>query len=327
MGWRDLIQDKDEEILAPWLGGRSLQLGPRVWRIEGHLANEHGWYWFTVSGRKARFQDRKNPMDAPFGNLLDSAKPGYLVGDHLVPDDVLVDPDPAKITEVGERVHLVEEGVARFSRIRTVRLYENGPLIYMGLGFPLGSEAEVLNAFLDREASIAHIKNVPPALEAAFRLESFSRDEVEKRRAELEKQRQEEERRRQLEEQLGNGAKRREMARLDFAAAAKAALAVGGADFLDHRKSNRRGEMVVTFRYNGRRFECTCDEQTLRIIDSGLCLENHGTGEKGDDRFTLESLPAVIQEAQRLRRLVVRRRADDYEDDDFNQDDPEEDWM
>jgi hypothetical protein len=49
---------------------------------------------------------------------------------------------------------------------------------------------------------------------------------------------------------------------------------------------------------------------TLRIVDAGICLEAHVTGERGDNRFTLESLPAVLEEAIRTNRLVVFRHVD-----------------
>ena len=45
----------------------------------------------------------------------------------------------------------------------------------------------------------------------------------------------------------------------------------------------------------------------MRIIDSGICLQDHNTGEKGDTYFTLESLPAVIRQADREGKLVVYR--------------------
>ena len=64
---------------------------------------------------------------------------------------------------------------------------------------------------------------------------------------------------------------------------------------------------------NARRFECTCDERTLQIIDAGICLTAHyddpdfEEGTRGDTFFTLESLPAVIRQAEREHRLVVLR--------------------
>ena len=59
----------------------------------------------------------------------------------------------------------------------------------------------------------------------------------------------------------------------------------------------------MRFRFRRQRFECVCDE-ALRIVDSGICLVDHATGERGDTRFTLESLPAVIGQAMDEGRLV-----------------------
>jgi hypothetical protein len=105
------------------------------------------------------------------------------------------------------------------------------------------------------------------------------------------------------------------LAKEDFEAAARAALAVGGAEYLDHRKAVQRNEMIVRFRFLRRRFECTCDHNTLQIIDSGICLTAHGDDEfadgiKGDSFFSLESLPSVIAEADREEKLVVYRHVD-----------------
>ncbi len=97
------------------------------------------------------------------------------------------------------------------------------------------------------------------------------------------------------------------MALENFAEGAKAALSVGGAEYLDHR-SRGNGEWVVKYRLEGQRFECICDT-SLRIVDAGICLTDHDTRERGDDYFTLESLPAVILEAIAEDKLVVLRHA------------------
>ncbi len=247
---------------------------------------------------------------------------GFLVGDRFVKDDTQVNPDPVQIVSQSEPVHLVELGLDRFARVCVGRICSDGPLFYAHQEMPLGPEESVLQAFLDGKESVDNVPDVVPALDAAFRMECFQRAEARRRREELERQRQEEEarrvleeRRRELFERLGNGQGRREMAKEDFGEAARAALAVGGAEYLDHRRAPRRNEMVVRFRLQGRRFECVCDERTLRIIDAGICLTDHHTGEKGDRYFTLESLPGVILQAQRERVLVVFRHVDeDYED-------------
>ena len=85
------------------------------------------------------------------------------------------------------------------------------------------------------------------------------------------------------------------------------ALAVGNAQYIDHRRAPRRGEMIVRYRLERQRFECVCDELTLRIADAGICLTSHETGIKSDNWFTLESLPGVVRQAIRDDVLVVYR--------------------
>lgn len=318
MGWRDLLQSENDSITLPWTGGRSLCLNGQVWNIEGRLPIEHGWYAFSISGRKATRWEISQVGANP--DILTNLITGYLVGNRLVGDNERVDPDPKGIAAHSEQVFLLDEGLDRFVRISAGRTCDDGPLIFKQQEMPLGPEDEVLQAFLDNSNDIYQcrgIKGVVPALDAAFRMEIWQRMEAERRRQELERLRREEEERRAREQRrqeliahLGNAETRREMARIDFGEAAKAALAVGNAQYLDHRRAPRRGEMIVRFRVDRQRFECVCDERTLRIIDSGICLTDHDTGEKGDAFFTLESLPSVIREAIRDRVLVVYRHVD-----------------
>lgn len=313
MGWGDLLQTDDEKIVSPWLGGRDLRSGERTWKIDGKLPRENGWYVFKVTGRKAVVCDSIDPDPSQLRHLVK----GFLVGDRIVPDDTRVDPDPAKIVGFSETVNLIETGLDRFVRVSAGRTHEGGPLVYIGLEFPLGPEADVLRAFLDQEENVNTIKAVPPSLDAAFRMERWQKIEAERRRVELERIRREEEEKRRIEEKrqeiarnLGNAQTRRELAQFDFEGAARAALAVGGAELLDQRASYRQNEMVVRFRFMRRRFECVCDRNTLAIIDSGICLVDHDTDVRGDTWFTLESLPSVIKEAIDQGKLVVFRHVD-----------------
>lgn len=308
MGWRDLLQTGDEEVVLPWLGGRTLYSAAQRWSLGKPLPDEFGWYSFKIANGGARVQR----LAAAQPDMLQHSVRGYLVGDRLVVDNVRVDPDPRRITESSERVFLLDEGLDRFVRVRAGRINREGPLIYQGLEMPLGQEDPVLEAFLDQATSVAHLKGVPPALDAAFRMESWQRVETARRRAELERQRREEEEKRQKEERrkelvrkLGDGEGRREMALHDFDAAARAALAVGGAFFLDAKKL-RPNEWAVRYRLDRQKFECLCDER-LRLIDAGICLTDHDTGERGDARFTLESIPAVVRQAQLENKLVIFR--------------------
>jgi hypothetical protein len=302
MTFRELIQE-DETLVRPWVGGRALWQGVRGWTIQGALPAEHGWHAFRLRGRKAHWLGVAESMPAS----LRSRVTGYLAGDRLVRDDVRVDPAPEKVLRASERVSLVEPGLDRFARIAAGRPFPGGPLVFAGLEMPLGPEGDVLSAFLDREGSVLSVKGVPPALDAAFRVETWRRDERERAIAEAEERVRLEREREDFLASVGSGESRREMAHVDFDGAARRALAVGGAELLDHRPAHVPGQRLVRFRLDGARFACTCEEHTLRIVDAGICLTDHETGERGDDRFTLESLPAVIREAEREGVLVVFR--------------------
>jgi len=324
MGWQDLLKEKEPKtIIAPWVGGREIRVGQRLWRITW-TPDEHGWYRWSNDGKTCQPQCAVEADFNVFPHSGEWAMRGYLAGDRLVHDNITVALDPANIIEASERVFLLEP-MDRFTRVRAGRMHEHGELIFMGLEFPLGPEAEVQRAFEDGATSLPYgLKGVTPSLDAAFRMEVYQRQEAQRRREELVRireaeraEREREQRRRELVERLGDAEGRRAMARAgDFQEAARAALAVGGAVYLDHRHAVRRGEMAVRFRFLNRRFECTCDAETLTIIDSGICLTAHdrrqgfAAGTKGDTWFTLESLPSVIKEADDGGKLVVYRHVD-----------------
>ena len=199
MGWRDLLQ-QDEVITVPWTGGRALRHGPRSFQVDGALPPEHGFHEFTVSGGRRATWKGPSPMTAD--QWFDERTPlvrGYLLGDRLAPDDAAVVPDLGRLIEQTEPVHLVEPGLDRYARIAAART-EDGRLLFVRQEFPLGPEDEVRTAYLDRKASVDEVPGVPPALDLLFRLESWQRDEVQRRREELERlrlQREEEEARRE----------------------------------------------------------------------------------------------------------------------------------
>lgn len=313
MSWRELLHDKGETIILPWLGGRALRSLTRMWTIVGDLPREHGWYTFKLlAGRSATVENAADPGGLT-GATCVQFQYGYLVGDRFATEDFSSRVQPEEAAQKLPRVHLIDDTVDRFARVSVGRVHDDGPLIFRQVEMPLGSEDEVLRAFEDRAENVAHIKGVTPALDAAFRMESWQRTEAERRRVELERLRREEEERRAREERrvelikkLGDGAGRRVMAKLDFEPAARAALIVGGAELLSWVKSRYENEYTVRYRVDGERYECVCDD-TLHIVDAGICLNNYETGEKGDTWFTLESLPAVVREGQR-RNVIVRFR-------------------
>lgn len=339
MSWRDLLKSQDApRVTAPWVGGRTVQLGQRAWTIEGRLPSEHGWYIFNNQGRTLTTND---PAPPDLRALVTPHVRGYLVGDLLLPDDARVGrawcalcratpltvrgnpvtvgsacPTCASSTVGGLRIQLVEAGLERFSRATAARPFagDTAPWVYMEPAFHVGPEDAVLEAYQLHQAIKDDVPHVTPALRAAFAFECWLRDEAARRRAELDALRQAEEARRALEERraalvtsMGDGTTRRELAKIDFAAGATKALAVSGARYLDHRVVGTRPprEFVVHFLFLDRRWECVVDEE-LRVIDAGICLSSGGV--RGDAFFTLESLPAVIQEADDNDVLHVTRR-------------------
>ena len=316
MGWADLLSQK-ETVTVPWTGGRSLAHGSRHWSIKGRTPPEHGWHDFEIDGsRKARWKVAAEP-DFTF-NEGRKTLTGYLVGNYLLPDGVSVVLDPNTVTDQGVEVHLITEDLDRFSRIVGV-LAENGDCIFLREEFPLGPEDAVRAVYQDRGDSVVHIPELTPGLDLAFRWETKLRLDREEARRLAEEARlralAEEEaaaRRAELAERLGTGAGRRALAQVDFEAAARAALATAAAELLDHRQVQGRDEWVVKFRFMDRRFECTCDTN-LQIIDSGICLHDHNTGERGDTYFTLESLPTVMAQAINEHRLHIYRHVGDYD--------------
>lgn len=334
MGWQDLIV-KDKPIILPWLGGRSIWFG-RGFTLEGKLPPEHGWWTFLDQGSRTLRWDGSVTQSEPAPDWAEKwpTVKGYLVGDHLIPDNVCGQTDPDRLRECAKFIHLADLGLEKFSRAVVAR-HPDGRLIWLREEWPLGPEPEVLGAWHDRLSSLDHVAGVTPALDMAFRWSVRQREWNEemavKRRAEAEAERlrlEAEARKAELAANaaklVGTGEGRRLLAEQDFEAAAKAALAVSGADLLDARQSRIPNEMVVQWRFRNRRLECVVDKATLRIIDAGICLADHRTGEKGDTRFTLESLPSVVKEALDEGKLHVWRHVagdQDWEPDDNNWDD------
>ena len=318
MGWEDLLADRDLRVL-PWTGGRKVARGRRAWKIRGELPAEHGWYSFEVSGgRWASVAGEAEPDPDGFEQGHPTRR-GYLVGNRLIPDDARVDPDPARLVEQTVQVYLVEPGLERFSRVATA-CSGTGDLVYLRREFPEGPELEVQEAYQDRKPGLDHVTGVTPALDLAFRWISYQRYLAEERQLqrELEQERREQQQQQELERQQRRqealldgrtGAGRRALAAHDFEAAARAALQISGAELLDTRDSCRRGEVVVQYRYRRHRLECVVARHTLQVVDAGVCLEDHDTGEKGDTLLTLESLPPVIEQAMDEGRLVIWRHA------------------
>ena len=299
--WRELLS-RDVVLNLPWFAGRDLRSRGRRWKIRGPMPTTEGWHQFRVdTGRRATWlgpgtEDLEAMDRAP-------SMAGYLVGDRLVPDGVSDVTGAGAVFDLSVKVRLSPGGLERFTRAR-LRSIE-GRWIFQREEFPLGPEPELETLFLEGGWGLEAIKGVTPALELVFNLESLRRDRVARQRQRAAERREAAARQRQLARLHSTGVGRRAMARLDFEAAARAALSVSGVKLLDIRPWHSEHERRLRFYHEGLRIECVVDAVTLGVIDAGICLHDHRTGEKGDTYFTLESLPGVITQAARENRLVV----------------------
>jgi len=308
MGWESLVRNGELTDVFPWLGGRRIHGKERSWRVVGDLPHEFGWYRFELAaGRSAKLLEPCDP-DPLYAEGRTTVR-GYVIGDRFIPEKARVDPDPTKLVEQTVPIYLVEQGLDRFQHILAAADEENR-WIYVQQLYSLQADEKAKWAFVERKESLDNIKDVTPALDLAFRFAFLQRQILEERRAEREKQRLEREKLENARKSAATGLGRRTLASTDFEAAAKAALAVGGAEFLDCRQGHYPHEMVVQYRFENRRLECVVERATFQVIDSGICLTDHQTGEKGDNLFTLESLPAVVRQAIKEHKLVVYRHAD-----------------
>jgi len=325
-----LVPTEPEELTLPWAGGKNVYTLDRSYTIKGRRPPEHGWYTFIVTGgRNVKIRDPEPAPIEPFFATKKEERHGYVVGDRFIQDGAHVDPDPKKLIAQTKQVFCVERGLDRFARA-TVFEDREGRLIFLRQEWPEGSEVDVLAAYQDRKDSVQDISGVTPALDLAFQWISWGREMAEEaareaaRQAELLRQQMEkEERIAQAMRDAGTGAGRRELAKHDFPTAARLALRMSNAEYLDSREGFDKGTMVVDYRYRNRRLQCVCNRLTLQIIDAGVCLDNHH-GEKGDTYFTLESLPTVIGQAMDEHKLVVWRHVGDDPDPDYEYD--EERW-
>lgn len=320
MTWQNYIQQPNAFVTLPWPGGRMLQSATQRWAIDGPLPPYAGWHTFKLAHRAVVFAHTVEPQPQL---LTADVVTGYLVGDRIVPQHARVPSALAELTACSRRVYAIDPGLDRFVVIKAGAVAPQAPLFFISQEFGGVADAEVLTAFLDRRPDIAHVKHVAPALEAAFRLETWHRADTERRRAEAEAAAAAQAaaaqaaaaaeaqaatlaaRRTALLAQTGSSIGRREIAAADFEVAARAALRIGNAELIDVRRAAAPTERVVRYRVDHGRYECICN-LSLRIVDAGVCLTDHD-GTKGDTWLTLESLPSVIREAIRLDRLVIFR--------------------
>jgi hypothetical protein len=308
--YRRFLGGAAEEAVLPYLGGPFVSAPDRRLRVSAGPPPGPGWWRFEVRGRQARpirAEDAApdlSGLPAVRGYWLD----GYLVGDRGAAVRFGLGPPDEPV---------------RFSPL-VARRWPDGALLFDSEDFESGAEDEVRAAF-DRGGGIGGVSGVPAPLRAAFgyavALRTGTTLGIPVRPLEL---------RGHLAELADEGpvAARRILvaARTQRAAEpvpqapgaaaqvvaarppvdardaavdrAATALYAAGATLRDSRWL-AGGLLEVRYDYLGERFVSVVDGGTLRVVDAGICL----SGEDG--RVTLESLPAVIEEAVRTRRLYV----------------------
>ncbi len=280
MDFRDFLQDESETLRLPYFAGSEVLDRDRKYRLR-QAPERPGWYEFEKEGRYLKVLGQ---VESQLDEWDLKETPGYLVGNRFTTDSFQAELFGLEVDAETER----------FAPITAKRWFD-GRWLFAGIAFESEVEAAVRDAFED-ERRIADVKGVTPALANAFMMESMTR---ELRRQAIRKQREEKERRERAAEE--------EKLRSTFEGRVALALSSTGAELVDWR--NQGGNRaVVKYRFMGQKFECVIDSMSLAILDSGICLTDESTGEKGDEYLNLASLPSVVREAVDTGRLVVYRR-------------------
>ncbi len=312
---------KIDAVIAPWLGGASIDAPGRRLRL-GTRPERVGWYRFELKGRVAHVAGPAAPEEL---GALPKVR-GFLWRERLVGESARAEP-----------LHLLpEEEAPRFSPV-SARRWHGGALLFEGLEFESEAEGAVREA-LARGASLSGLKAVPAPLRAAYgyalleqaarklyvplaaaevrghvgRVAEGGATEAEAVVRALIAEREETERElRERRARLTAAHLRAEVQAArelrvhdarDSEERAAGALDKAGATLESCRHAGPR-QLEVVFAFMGERFISLVDEHTLQVIDSGICLGHPPR----DELVTLDSLPAVIKEAIDTDALVILR--------------------
>lgn len=313
--WRELISKPSVTVL-PWFGGRDLfnSVGMK-WVIDGPTPPEHGFWKFSVgTNRVARWVEGQDRVEV-WDEYLNKKQPrltGYLVGDRmsLLWDYIANSPGKKNFRDLlvssSKKVWFLPDNLPEFTKVVAREWPGNGELVFEREVDPPLIIDEVYDAYISGAEELT-VKGVPRDLADIFRVKVAKRKAEAARRAEIEAKRRAAAERAELDKKVGTSEGRRALAAVDFDAAARSALVVGGAEFLAARPGPNPGTMTVVYRCEGHRLGCVVD-MMLRVVNAGICLTDHYTDESGDEYFTLESLPSVVREAVRDRKLVIWNR-------------------
>ncbi|MBK7584517.1 MAG: hypothetical protein IPI67_30555 [Myxococcales bacterium] len=318
-----LSKGERTRCVLPYFGGRYVHDATRRYSI--NVEQPPGWYEFELDQRVATPVDRAEPPDlSALPAVRGHFARGWLFGGgrDLTRVELLPAEEPPVLSPV----------IARRSA--------GGELVFDSLEFETEAE-EACRVALEEERGINDVKGVSAALRAAFgyalaarigarmeiaispreamravsTLSSDGRERAERLLRELEEERRLERvridawLRSEGRQALPHGSsgpdgwRRPETGRAGRTPAERAhrALDEAGAELSGYRVLGD-GMLEVTYRFLGERFISVVDEQTLQVIDAGICLS-------GSDRMvTLESLPSVIREGYENDELNITRR-------------------
>lgn len=314
LDYRKFLSKPSTEVL-PYFGGRHVFAASRRYTIAAE--QPPGWYNFRLEGRVATPVERAEPPDlSDLPALRGHFARGWLFGGGRVlePIELLPEEEPPVLAPV------------------VTRRWPSSALVFDSI--ELESESEDLcRQALEEERGVDDVKSVGASLRCAFgyalaarvserlniaispreamrdalplasggraRAETLLHELAEERR--LEQVRIEAWLRSEGREPLpAHGAEVRRAGPTPVDRAERA-LDEAGAE-LSGCRSLGNGLLEVTYRFLGQRFISVVDEQSLQVIDAGICLS-------GSDRMvTLESLPSVIREGYENGELNITRR-------------------
>ena len=297
--------------MLPWFGGSAVSAPDGRWRLTA-APPAPGWYTFRIRGRTA------TPAGAASAPALDALP---LVRGHCL--------DARRLLLDGAWVETLalapESEPDRFAPVRA-RRWSAGRLLLEGVEFEDEAE-DAVRAASESGQGLAGVGGIPATLRAAYGLflaeQAAARLQVAVSALELRarlatiadggREAAEAEVRR-LDTARREAARRLNAPQVEvratawqpprddrFERRAAEALHRAGAELLRSRRIGG-GQREVVYHFLGQRFATIVDQQSLQVLDAGICLSG------ADRQLTLESLPGVIREAVDTGVLYVTRR-------------------
>lgn len=312
--YKKFLERPDEEIVAIYLGGPTIETADRRFRVQTEgvapALLQPGFLRLRVRGRNATPICREPSMDL---SALPS-RSGHHAGGYLATSD-------GRYT----RLELLPEGELELCAPVRARVHGTA-LVFDEVLFETEAEMSVREALLDGRG-IADQKGVAGSLRAAYaasvalriaapaglalspnEVRGSIRDIAERgptAAVELVERIREQRRREETAAVARRAAARAHEPpappRRDPVEEAERVLTVAGATFRSAR-SLGDGTIEVRYAFLGERFVTLVDEATFNVIDAGICLSG------ADRELGLDAMPSVIREAMDVDHLNITRR-------------------